>query len=131
MYIVSMRVSISAMGIANHTPVTCKNFGKTKRKTVINPNVRRKDIAADAFPFDNAVNNADAKILHPENRKLNEKIVNPAFVISKTFSLLSANILAMLSPAKKENRNTKIEIAVIKRKQMRTTFFSWFTFLLP
>ena len=55
------------MGIANHTPVTCKNLGKTKRKTVINPNVRRKEIVADAFPLDNAVKKADAKILHPEN----------------------------------------------------------------
>ena len=31
-------------------------------------------MAADAFPLDNAVNNADEKILHPENRKLDEKM---------------------------------------------------------
>ncbi len=98
---------------------------------MINPNVRRKKISADVFPFDNAVNNADEKILHPENRKLNEKMVNPAFVIPKTFSLSPANILAMLSPAKKENRNTKIETAVMKPKQMRTTFFNRSTFPLP
>ena len=66
-------------------PVTFKNFGKAKRKIVINPNVRRKDIVADAFPLDNAVNKAEAKILHPENKKPNEKMENPVFVISKTF----------------------------------------------
>ena len=40
-------------------------------------------MAADAFPLDNAVNNADEKILHPENKKLNEKMLNPFLVISK------------------------------------------------
>lgn len=115
------------MGMANHTPVTCKNLGRTKRKTIINPNVRKKDIVADAFPLDSAVNKAEAKILHPENRKLNEKVVNPIFVISKTFLLFSVNILTMFSPAKKENRNTKTEMAIIKQKQIRTAFFSRFT----
>ncbi len=121
----------SAIGIANHTPVTPKNPGKTKRKIKINPNVRKKDIIAETLPFDNAVNKAEAKILLPENRNPNEKIENPLLVISKTFSLFSANILAMLSPAKKESRNTKTEIARIKQKQMQTTFFSCFTFSLP
>lgn len=36
--------------IANHTPVTCKNLGSTKRKTIINPKVRRKDMGAETFP---------------------------------------------------------------------------------
>ena len=119
------------MGMANHTPVTSKNLGKTKRKIKINPNVRKKEIAAETFPFDNAVNKAEAKMLQPENRNPNEKIENPFLVISKTFSLFSANILAMLSPAKKESRNTKTEITNIKQKQIRTTFFSCFTFSLP
>ena len=119
------------MGMANHTPLTSKNLGKTKRKININPNVRKKEIVAETLPFDNAVNNAEAKILQPENRKLNEKIEKPFLVISKTFSLFSANILAMLSPVKKENINTKTEIASIKQKQMRTTFFSCFIFSLP
>ena len=39
-------------------------------------------MAADAFPLDNAVNKADEKILYPENKKLNEKMINPFFVIS-------------------------------------------------
>ena len=124
-------VRSSAIGIANHTPVTFKTLGNVKRKTMINPNVRRKDIVADAFPFDSAVNKAEAKILHPENRKPNEKIENPIVVISKTFSLFSANILAMLSPAKKENRNTKTDTIIVKPKQIRTTFLSCFTFSLP
>jgi len=84
-------------------------------------------MSADAFPSDNAVNRAEAKILHPENRKLNEKIEKPIFVISKAFSLFPANILEIVSPARKENKNTKRETAIIKQKQMRTTFFSCFT----
>ena len=121
----------SASGTASHTPVTFKNLGNAKRNTVINPNVRRKDMVADAFPLDNAVNKADEKILHPENRKLNEKMLNPFFVISKTFLLFSANTFAMLSPPNRENKNTNMEIPAIKLKQIRTVFFSCFTFPLP
>jgi hypothetical protein len=51
-------------------------------------------------------NKADEKILHPENKKLNEKMLNPFLVISKTFLLFSANIFAMVSPPSTENRNT-------------------------
>ena len=79
-------MSISAIGIASHTPVTPNIFGNIKRKIVINPNVRKNEITADAFPLDNAVKKAEEKILPPENRKLNEKTGNPVFVISKTVS---------------------------------------------
>lgn len=47
------------MRMANHTPVTSKNLGKTKRKIKINSNVRKKEIVAETFPFDNAVNKAE------------------------------------------------------------------------
>lgn len=126
-----MSVRNSAIGIANHTPVTSKHIGSIKRKAVINPNVLRKDIIADTFPFDNAVNKAEEKILHPENRNPKEKRANPIFVISKTFLLFPANTLAIFSPAKNENKNTIIETAVIKARQIRTTFFNCFTFSLP
>lgn len=76
-------------------PVAFKNLGKIKRKIVINPNVLKKDIIADNFPLDNAVNKAEVKILYPENKKLKEKIENPIFIISKTFLLFPANILAI------------------------------------
>lgn len=69
---VTVSVSSSAIGIASHTPVTPKNSGRTSSKKVISPNVRRKDITADAFPLEHAVNRAEAKILHPENKKLYE-----------------------------------------------------------
>ena len=49
----------SAKGTADHTPFTCQNSGSTKRKTVIKPNVRKKDITADIFPLDSAVNKAE------------------------------------------------------------------------
>lgn len=119
------------MSIANHTLVTSKNLGSIKRKAVINPNVRKKDIIADTFPFNNAVNNAEEKILQPENRKPKEKIANPIFVILKTFSLFHTNILAIFSPAKNENKNTITETVIIKARQIRTTFFNCFIFSLP
>lgn len=124
-------VSSSAIGIASHTPITFKNFGRTKSEVVISPNVRKKDIAADTFPFDSAVNIAEVKILPPENRKLNEKTVKPFLAISKTFSLFFANIFAMLSSAIKENRNTKAEMAITTQIQIRTAFFSCLTFSFP
>lgn len=124
-------VKNSATGMASHTPITCKNLGNIKREAIINPNVRKKDMRADAFPLDSDVKKAEAKILHPENRKLNEKIANPILVIWKTELLFPANILAICSPSKKENRNTKIEITIIKPKEIRNTFFSCLTFPLP
>ena len=71
-------------------PVAFKNLGKIKRKIVINPNVLKKDIIADNFPLDNAVNKEEAKILYPENKKLKEKIENPIFIISKTFKIITS-----------------------------------------
>lgn len=82
MHIVNRNVNSSAIGTASHMPVTLKTFGSIKRKTVINPNVRKNEMPAETFPFDNAVNSAEENIFHPENRKLKEKIVNPRFVIS-------------------------------------------------
>ena len=72
----------SAIGTASHTPVTPKTFGNVSNKTVINPNVRRKDKTADSFPFDNVVNVAEVKIFSPQNRKLKGKIKNPFRAIS-------------------------------------------------
>lgn len=128
---VSMHVSISATGMANQTPVTLRIFGNIQSETVINPNVLKNEITAETFPFDSAVKNAEEKILHPENRKPKTKIENPVFVISNTFLLFPANIREMFSPAKKENRNTKTETAVIKAKQIRTTLFNCSVFSLP
>jgi len=58
------------MGIANHTPVICKNLGKTKRKINVYPKVRKKDIGAEAFPLDNVVNKAETKNIAPGKQKI-------------------------------------------------------------
>lgn len=47
------------------------------RKVDINSSVRLKEIIAEVFPSDNAVNSEDAKILIPLNKKQKEKILNP------------------------------------------------------
>ena len=86
---------------------------------------------ADIFPFDNAVNKAEEKILLPENRKLNEKMTNPVFVISKISLLFSTNSLTICFPVKKENKNINNEIVMTEPKQIQTTFFSCLLFPLP
>ena len=63
-------------------------------------------MVADAFPLDNAVNKADEKILHPENRKLNEKMTNPFFVISKTFHQARKQKYEYGNPCYKAETNT-------------------------
>ena len=83
-HIVNISANTSAIGIANQAPITPKIPGNIKRETTINPNVRKSEIIAEIFPFDSAVNNAEEKILHPENRKLKAKIENPVFIISNT-----------------------------------------------
>ena len=100
-------------------------------KIPINPNVRKKDIIADALSFDKAVNKAEAKILQPENKNANEKILKPFLVISRTFLLSAVNIPAIVSPVKKENRNMKAEIVNIEQKQMRMIFLRCFSSFRP
>ena len=53
----------------------------------MNTNVRKHDNIADSFPFDNAVNVAEIKILEPKNKKIDEKIINHFISISLTFFL--------------------------------------------
>lgn len=62
-------------------PVIPNILGNISSNIVINTNVRKNDNIADNFPFDNAVNTAEVKIFHPQNKKLNEKIKNPFIVI--------------------------------------------------
>ena len=55
--------------------------GSNWMPTVSRPNVRKKERTADTFPFDKAVNIAEAKLFKPQNRKLYEKIVKPFVAI--------------------------------------------------
>lgn len=71
---VKNKVKASAIGTANHIPFISIKLGNINRLIVIKPNVRKKDSIADIFPFDNAVNIADVKILYPQKRKLKENI---------------------------------------------------------
>lgn len=64
----------SAIGIASHTPFTPNNCGSVNKHNKIKKKVLRKEIKADIFPFDKAVNMADEYIFIPENRKLKAKI---------------------------------------------------------
>ena len=60
----------SATGTASHTPVIPQIWGNSRMPPADRPNVRRKERAADTFPFDSAVNIAEVKMFKPQNRKL-------------------------------------------------------------
>ena len=63
----------SARGVENHTPVTPNTFDRTRRKPNVNTNVRKNDISAEIFPFENEVNSTDENILIPANKDPKEK----------------------------------------------------------
>ena len=77
----TIKVINSATGTANHTPFTSQIRGKVSSKSVISPNVRKKDIVADIFPLERAVKIAEVKIFIPQHKKLNDKIKNPFLAI--------------------------------------------------
>ena len=53
----------------SQTPVIPQKYGNRNSAAVTNKNVRQNDRAADTFPLENAVNNADEKIFSPINKK--------------------------------------------------------------
>lgn len=55
----------SAAGTASQIPFTPMNFGRSKIFATIIPNVRTKEMIAEIFPLENAVNIEEAKILIP------------------------------------------------------------------
>ena len=80
----------SATGIESQIPSISKKCGSTSMLPTTNTNVRRNEIAADTFPFDNAVKNDDAKILTPANRKFHINIRYPSRAMAKV--LLSCGV---------------------------------------
>ena len=58
-------VNSSATGTASQIPFTPRNFGRSKIFVTIIPNVRTKEMIAEIFPLENAVNMEEAKILIP------------------------------------------------------------------
>ena len=70
-------VKISANGIDNQIPVTPKNVGRTDILTTTNTNERSIEIMAEILPLQTEVKNPDIKILIPQNKKQNEKSLNP------------------------------------------------------
>ena len=76
------RVVNSAKGTTNQTPFTPKIFGNILMPTAKNINVLSKEIKADTFPFENAVNIPDENILIPSTKNPIENNKNPLWAIS-------------------------------------------------
>lgn len=81
----------SAIGTASQIPFTPIIKGSTTNPIMTKTNVRMKEIVADTFPFDKAVNSIDANILNPMNKKLILNNLNPSVAITY-ISLPSAAI---------------------------------------
>ena len=62
------RVVNSAKGTTSQTPFTPKIFGNILMPTAKNINVLSKEIKADTFPFEKAVNIPDENILIPSTK---------------------------------------------------------------
>ena len=62
------KVISSAKGTASHTPVIPMIIGRSTILATIKTKVLQKEIMAEIFPFESAVNSAEAKILIPANR---------------------------------------------------------------
>ena len=112
-------VSSSASGTAIHIPMTPKYCGSISNATEIKTNVLRVEIIADTFPFDRAVNVADANILKPQNKKLMGKIKKPCLAIWYTDVPFAEKILTSGEPSSIATANTNMEIVLIKSRHIR------------
>ena len=65
------------MGTESHTPSVLRNTGSRMIHPARKAKVLRKDIMAEVFPSERAVNKDEAKMLIPANIKLMEKRRNP------------------------------------------------------
>ena len=81
---------------------------------MIKANVRKNEIKADTFPFDNAVKTADENMLKPEKRKLNTNIINPFTAILYTSSLVSVKKRTRFPPLINAKIKMNKELIIIK-----------------
>lgn len=65
----TIRDSPSAMLTAIHAPFMPISSGKNMSPAAKNPKVLKKDMVADIFPLEKAVNRAEANMFTPDNRK--------------------------------------------------------------
>lgn len=116
-------VSSSASGTAIHIPTTSKKCGSVSNAVQIKINVRSAEITADTFPFDKAVNAAEANILKPQNKKLIEKIKKPCLAIWYTGAPFSEKRRTNGEPNSSAMAKTITEVTQIKNKHMRKILF--------
>lgn len=66
----------SATGTLKKTPFNSNKYDKPYKETIKNKKVLKKDKIAETTPLLKVVNNAEAKIFIPVNKKLIEKRLN-------------------------------------------------------
>ena len=78
---------------------------------------------ADTFPFDKAVNMAEAKILKPQNKKLIGKIKNPCLAIWYTDVPFGEKMLTKGEPRNIATVKTIADTVQTKSRHIRKIFF--------
>jgi|GEM_PF-5250293 len=89
-----------------------------------NPKVRRKEISADVFPSENAVNIDEANILKPVKRKVMANLAQPSFTICHTLLPDFAKMPIKGSLNALLRTNHKTELAPIKNRLTLIICFS-------
>ena len=79
----------------------------------ISTNVRTNEMTADIFPFENAVNIEDEKILIPANIQLIENKKNPVLAISYVFVVRGVKISTMVDEDISASAVTEMEETTI------------------
>lgn len=77
-------VSNSATGTVSQIPFTSITNGSRNMDSNRKTNVRRKEMIAETFPLESAVNIPEEKILVPTKRKLVANSLNPDEVMENT-----------------------------------------------
>ena len=84
--------SNSAIGAAYQTPISPHTAGKINKLPTRKIKVLEKDIIAETIPLLSAVNNAEEKMLNPENKNCSAYIWKPVIARLYTGLPISVNI---------------------------------------
>ena len=114
----------SARGTESHTPFTPINVGSTRIFITIKTNVRTKEIIAEVFPSENAVNIEEEKILIPAKTKFKENRKNPVLASAYVSVPTGVKISTMTGDITRANTVTIMEEIAINPTQILKILFN-------
>ena len=118
--------NISAKGTASHIPFTLNTIGRKNIPITIKTNVLIKEITADIFPLDNAVNSDEENILYPAKIYPIANNENPFLAISYTSVPSGVKKPTIYFENIREIINTPIDEFIISLEQILNILFNCF-----